>query len=143
MFYLNTSHKKPCLMNHRNRGKKGKKVSLTQDLVLLRILETSSNLATHPLGYFLEAELSKTENVFVALLWAWRKGMNYWSIKYVPTVTSFFMWIFKDYFNIFRHYFPTKIIQSSWNHDQNSACSSLELVLFVFVFVFVYFFYGL
>lgn len=49
---------------------KKKEVSLSLDLVLQHILETSSNLATHPLGYFLEAELSKTENVFVALLWA-------------------------------------------------------------------------
>jgi len=41
---------------------------MIQDLTLLHILETSSNLATDPLGYFLEAELSKTENVFCSTL---------------------------------------------------------------------------
>lgn len=93
-----------------------KKVSLIQDLALLLILETSSNLATDLLGYFLEAELSKTENIFVALLW--RYDTNSWFVGYEPSVT-FFMCIFEDYSTIVFHYFAAKITQRPWNYDQN------------------------
>lgn len=56
--------KKKCVMNPRMEKKtqpNWKKSSLIQNLTLLHILETSSNLATDPLGYFLETGLSKTE----------------------------------------------------------------------------------
>lgn len=123
--------KKNCIVNPR---RKKKKVSFIQDLTLLHILETSTNLATDPLGYFLEAELSKTENIFVALLWTWRYSMNSQFVKNKPSVTSFsFSCIFKDYFNIFIHYVVDKIMQSYWNCNQKLfGLLSLKFTFFFF-----------
>lgn len=59
-----------------------KKKNKQNNFALLHILETFSNLATDPMGYFLEAELSKTE--IVTLLWAWRYDMDISRVKYEP-----------------------------------------------------------
>lgn len=74
-------------MNPRNNNKNASwskilKKNKQNNFALLHILETFSNLATDPMGYFLEAELSKTE--IVTLLWAWRYDMDISRVKYEP-----------------------------------------------------------